>query len=712
MLRATFYGFNIAASGMMMAQKALDLTGNNMVNLDTTGYTRQRLDLNSLPSSTYTDRYAPYNNIAIGQGVNVTKVLQMRDPHLDNRFRNEAARIGELDSHLSVMRDISRVYDEVQFQSLDAALRDLLSSLQTYSPHTGEVTLDSTVAAKADAVLKMFNQYATQVNDVRTYHEEVLREQTVPEINIILKNLAELNDKIRECEIYGNPALELKDMRNLALDRLSAYMQISVDYYPDPDAILAQRGIEICRVSIITDNNISGVGSGSDGKAERVLVDGVNYTELHYEKVPAYPPDPNDPDRMEVRVYKQTPQPNEITGRLNKIVDPYRPDPPDPFDPLQVDILFSAGALRGAIDMLNSRGSFDDPPNNVNGIGYYEQVLDTLVKDFAVTLNEANKAPTQAYIDYTWYWNNKGNQAGWNAYFDAIEANGYAGGRDPYNLDTSDPFYEDPFTGPYNLTTPPPHVPNELPQYEDRPLFVSSDFLEYERYWNNSSNVTGWQAYHDYLVAYPDPNYLGTSAEDAANYAKGLMDPGTGDWLGGVLDDPFDPSGAYNLSPPPKTSAADDFTAKNIMLAPAWKSGEYGITTTLKIPLNPDDDVSGDTSNLLYIISLFSKDFNFTTQGIDGGGQKLYTGTFAQMFSNIGFTAAQDEYAKTKSLEASTQVILGIEDLRNSMSAVSMDEEGINLLRYQKSYNAAARVMTTLDEALDTLINRMGIVGR
>jgi flagellar hook-associated protein 1 FlgK len=57
-------------------------------------------------------------------------------------------------------------------------------------------------------------------------------------------------------------------------------------------------------------------------------------------------------------------------------------------------------------------------------------------------------------------------------------------------------------------------------------------------------------------------------------------------------------------------------------------------------------------------------------------------------------------------------VLNGISDLREGMSSVSLDEEGVNLLRYQKSYNAAARLMTTLDEALEILINRMGIVGR
>ena len=49
---------------------------------------------------------------------------------------------------------------------------------------------------------------------------------------------------------------------------------------------------------------------------------------------------------------------------------------------------------------------------------------------------------------------------------------------------------------------------------------------------------------------------------------------------------------------------------------------------------------------------------------------------------------------------------------RDAISGVSLDEEGMNLLHYNQSYNAAARLMTTLDEALDKLINGTGVVGR
>jgi flagellar hook-associated protein 1 FlgK len=53
-----------------------------------------------------------------------------------------------------------------------------------------------------------------------------------------------------------------------------------------------------------------------------------------------------------------------------------------------------------------------------------------------------------------------------------------------------------------------------------------------------------------------------------------------------------------------------------------------------------------------------------------------------------------------------------VDNMRQSVQGVSLDEEMANMIKYQHAYDAAARVITTMDQALDTVINGMGIVGR
>ena len=77
----------------------------------------------------------------------------------------------------------------------------------------------------------------------------------------------------------------------------------------------------------------------------------------------------------------------------------------------------------------------------------------------------------------------------------------------------------------------------------------------------------------------------------------------------------------------------------------------------------------------------------------------------------IGEIGVQSQNA-TRLTENQQTLVDQITVWRESVSGVNMDEEMTNMIRYQKGYNAAARVLTTLDEMLDKLINGTGVVGR
>ena len=81
-MSSTFGSFTTVRLGIYAAQKGLDVTGNNITNINTTGYTRQRLDQVSLVTSAADRTYSPYKT-RIGQGVLTTGVSQLRDPGLD-----------------------------------------------------------------------------------------------------------------------------------------------------------------------------------------------------------------------------------------------------------------------------------------------------------------------------------------------------------------------------------------------------------------------------------------------------------------------------------------------------------------------------------------------------------------------------------------------------------------------------------------------------
>lgn len=139
-MRSTFSGMNMALLGMNASQRALDVTGQNLTNINTSGYTRQRLDLASI-SPTGADYFNTRYNVKVGQGVLMTGVSQIRDPFLDIQFRNQLSRVGSVDAKNQVLTGIGDVFDNVDVTTVQNALDDVVKQMQTLSTKWGRTAM-------------------------------------------------------------------------------------------------------------------------------------------------------------------------------------------------------------------------------------------------------------------------------------------------------------------------------------------------------------------------------------------------------------------------------------------------------------------------------------------------------------------------------------------------------------------------------------------
>lgn len=233
MLRSTFYSFTTSLRGMNAAQKALDVTGHNISNAKTPGYTRQRADIYSAVAGGYGDRYATRMSTMAGQGAIVDSISQIRDQFLDVRFRKETAVGSEESAKLAVMDDMEKFFNEIEKSGLQDSFNTFVSRLQQLSRNVESPEFDNLARDAAQSLAMQLNHYARQLKSVREGQEYNLREVDVPEINNTLKKIADLNKSIREVQANGAPALELKDERNLLLDKLAAQVDIDVRYKPN-----------------------------------------------------------------------------------------------------------------------------------------------------------------------------------------------------------------------------------------------------------------------------------------------------------------------------------------------------------------------------------------------------------------------------------------------------------------------------------------------
>ena len=365
-MSSTFGSFNTVRLGIYAAQKGLDVTGNNITNINTAGYTRQRLDQVSLITSASDRYYSPYKT-RVGQGVLTTGVSQLRDPGLDIAYRNASADVGAADAKLAGLEKLASILDEVgkgDGEQDDGVLLNQLNDLRDLINKAITSGLDSTqeglIRASAKALCSLFNDAADKLADMTETWETQLKDQ-VDTVNNILTSLRDLNISIRDADIRGDAALELRDQRNLLLEQLSQYMDIDVKY--EMEDVGAGLMVEKMTVTL-----------GTGGKD--TLVDGKYATKLE------------TGDATKGYLISLHPL-QDKTGNKH---------PQAPNAPKQLDDNDLYGALQSTREMLTEAGEYtingttNDPNAAVKrGIPYYQKALDSLAHEFAGAMNQLNR---------------------------------------------------------------------------------------------------------------------------------------------------------------------------------------------------------------------------------------------------------------------------------------------------------------------------------
>lgn len=237
-MRPTFMGFEASKTAIFAAQKALDIVGNNLANISTEGYTRQRVDQVSVSAGNYTSRLALNLVTYAGMGTDINGISQLRDMMLDSAFRSESATMGYYDQRAGMLTDIESIFQELETGAtgngygLGDAISQLYTSLEQFSSNASSETGAMVVANAVNNIAQLLNQQYMRLDESAGRYKEQLSGD-VTEVNGIFKDIAALNKSISNSMVansYGEDygPNELLDERNLLLDKLSAFGEISV----------------------------------------------------------------------------------------------------------------------------------------------------------------------------------------------------------------------------------------------------------------------------------------------------------------------------------------------------------------------------------------------------------------------------------------------------------------------------------------------------
>ena len=238
---STFLSLETARSALIASQVALDVTGQNIANVNNEDYTRQSADLVSVNYSSGVYKFSQTASSNIGQGVTVSRISQIRDVLLDKRVRNANAQYNTYETILSGLSDIEGVIDETDTDGLQAMLNNFYNQLEDLSNNAADVEYSSMVRSAAEKVTQVLNQYASQFSQIRDEQMSSL-EISVDEINTTVAKINKLNDLIKDQTVRGSVSNELLDMRNSYLDTLSGYLNITVTSQDDGTVSVTSTG--------------------------------------------------------------------------------------------------------------------------------------------------------------------------------------------------------------------------------------------------------------------------------------------------------------------------------------------------------------------------------------------------------------------------------------------------------------------------------------
>lgn len=408
MVRATFSGFNTALSALQANQKRLDITGQNLSNMNTAGYTRQQLEASSLNYTNPVSHYSNGNETAVGFGVSMDRVSQIRDPYLDIQYRSQSADCSYTNRLQTALNSLSKVLDETTISGIRKAFDDVQSTLTSMQDpaKVSDPIYESELRTKMQSVCNLFNQASRQItqaeqNEFQRLTGEGSSEQgDVQKINDILRQIGDLNVQIKRNQVAGHPSLELQDERNLLLDELSGYIPVETRYYKD-DAHSGNNaydydanGAVIGKKDWPDDLEVSMNYIDAQGKSQKlILVNGSdlgangltkNYGQLSVLKG----------DR---KTAASVSNPADISIKFEKAPSYNGKGPAATNDVVYAElkgIHFEGGSLQASLDMLQKTGTGNvingSAVDDVRGYQYYSEKLDQLASTFAKSMNDIN----------------------------------------------------------------------------------------------------------------------------------------------------------------------------------------------------------------------------------------------------------------------------------------------------------------------------------
>lgn len=218
-----FNTLNISKRGINVMQAGLNVTSHNISNASRSDYTRQRIRVQAS---------SPLTTIGsagqIGTGAQVEMVERVRNTFLDYQIRNENSALADVNVRQNVLAEIEKLVNESGDVGLSKMFDKFFDSWQELVKNPSDINARTIVLQEAANMTDEFNRIYNELQESKNDINDTIKNSVV-EVNSILNEINELNQKIQETSLMGNQPNDFLDRRDMLLDELSGKLGISID---------------------------------------------------------------------------------------------------------------------------------------------------------------------------------------------------------------------------------------------------------------------------------------------------------------------------------------------------------------------------------------------------------------------------------------------------------------------------------------------------
>lgn len=202
-----------AAKNALTAQSlAIQVTGENITNVNTPGYSRQTAVLETAHPTLE-------HGFPLGNGVMVSTIQRSYDSFLQSQMLAAAANDGEAQTTNSALQTVQPLFNDLNTDGLGKSIQNFFNAWQDLSANPQGVPEREAILSNSQQLVDDFHRINTNLNGVKT-NMNLSLEQITTDINDQLNQIAQLNSSIKQTEVGNGNANEMRDQRELLMRQL------------------------------------------------------------------------------------------------------------------------------------------------------------------------------------------------------------------------------------------------------------------------------------------------------------------------------------------------------------------------------------------------------------------------------------------------------------------------------------------------------------